>query len=236
MNTNGRGIRWNIHDKSLNLGTLRNEVEIAFKSLGPCWIWTHSWTQDPTGETFEAYCTQKWHLITFQTKFSSERTWRWHTTENNAGIFVQSCQHEVQNITSDIIEVDIQIPHGLLEVLQEGGTLVVKGFLYANLFLQTIALVLWTGNTIDLCPSCFTELTRNVTNGPSCTWNNKCFPWLNFSDPLESEVCCETGTAKYIEIIERLNAWIKSTSLWMKYWISEALLLTQAYWDTCLGQ
>lgn len=55
------------------------------------------------------------------------------TTEDYSRMHIQSRQHEIQNIPSDIVKEYVQVPHSLLEILQKCWTLVVEGLLDTNL-------------------------------------------------------------------------------------------------------
>jgi len=110
----------------------------------------------------------------------------WLTTHNDSRILVQAGQHEVKNITTDIVEVNVKIFDDLLEICQERWAFVVEGLLDAAFLLQPLALFFRPCDCIDFGTHKLTQLACDSANRTSSTRDNKSFTRLEFANVLKT--------------------------------------------------
>lgn len=79
-------------------------------------------------------------------------------------MFIQPCQCKVQDLPSNVIEENIQVSHGLLEVIPERLAFVVDRFVDAELVLKPSALLRRASNCNDFRALDFADL---ADDGPS---------------------------------------------------------------------
>jgi hypothetical protein len=120
-----------------------------------------------------------WEIAPFEKRQhgSLDQQRRARTTQYDPRVPVQSGQEEIQNISPDILEKNIQISL-LLGVFVESRALIIEGFIDTKLFFKPLALLIRTSNSNDLHPEDLTNLTDYRACRSCCTCYKERLAWF----------------------------------------------------------
>ncbi len=110
------------------------------------------------------------------------------TAQHNPCPEVQTSEREVKDLAADVVEVDVEVPDMLLEVLVERRALVVERLRHADLLLKPVALFLRAGDRVHLGALLEADLADDGAGCARCTGHYESLPCFDLAN-VEQALC-----------------------------------------------
>ena len=109
-----------------------------------------------------------------------------HTTQYNPRFLLQPRQCKVQDITTNIIEIDIQIAHVFLKIFIKRLALVVYSLVDTEFRFEPVAFLVWPSYTDYACAFELSYLTDYGSSSPGRTGDDESFTRLDLANVEET--------------------------------------------------